>query len=242
MSSPIWTPTAVASEARLLRLDPWRAVEAQHVVSTRPLVDSLEEQALLEDLLDEAKPPPPAGRAHLHYLLFTPFRYPPPPHGSRFRAATDPGVFYAADTVRTACAELGFWRWRFLSESPELPEIPAREQTLFRAAIETACVDLRAAPFAQGAAAWGDPRDYAACQGFARAAREGGVGAIRYASVRDPERGGCVALLRADGFVAEKPLEAQGWLLAVTRERVTWTRSDPLAPEVWEFAASGFNR
>ena len=34
MSSRTWTPRAVASEAAPLRLDLWRAVEAQHVVAT----------------------------------------------------------------------------------------------------------------------------------------------------------------------------------------------------------------
>lgn len=212
------------------------------MAATRALVDTLDEQALLEELLEEAKPPLPAGLAHLHYLLFTPFRYPPPPHGSRFRGAADPGVFYAAETVRTACAELGYWRWRFLSESPELPGIPAREQTLFRVAIATACIDLRAAPFDRDAAAWGDPNDHSACQELARAAREAGIGAIRYASVRDPAHGGCVALLRADGFAAADPVESQSWLLAVARDRVTWVRTDPLAREAWEFAAADLSR
>ncbi len=237
MSSPTWTPTAVASEARPQRLEPWRAVEAQHVISTRPLVDTLAEQELLERLLDDAKPPVPEAARHLHYLLSTPFRY-PSPHGSRFRSPTDPGVFYAADTVRTACAELGYWRWRFLLDSPALPEIEARQQTLFRVGIATACVDLREPPWCGDAARWGDPDDYSACQGFARTAREGGVGAIRYASVRDPEHGGCVALLRPEGFAVAKPLEAQGWLLGVTRARASWTRADPLAPQGWEFAFS----
>ena len=92
----------------------WRAVEAQHVVSTMALVDSIEEQHVLERLLDETKPSIPAAAAHLHWLLFTPFRYPPPPGGSRFRGPNDPGVFYGADEIRTACAELGYWRWRHL--------------------------------------------------------------------------------------------------------------------------------
>ena len=74
------------------------------------LVDTLDEQALLEQLLEGSKPPLPSGAAGLHWLLFTPFRYPPPPSGSRFRGQTDPGVFYGADEVETACAELGFWR------------------------------------------------------------------------------------------------------------------------------------
>ena len=73
MSSNIWTQCAGASRLLSLRLRPWRVVEAQHLVSTRKLVDSLEEQAVLEGLIDSAKPPDQtAGR--LHVLLATPFR------------------------------------------------------------------------------------------------------------------------------------------------------------------------
>ena len=106
MSSIPWTPRAVASEAAACRLEPWRAVEAQHVASTRRLVDSNEEQILLETLLEESKP---RSFAPLDYLLATPFRYPPWTRGSRFRAPADPGVLYAADERRTACAR-HFWR------------------------------------------------------------------------------------------------------------------------------------
>ena len=114
MSSSTWTPRAVASEAANCRIEPWRAVESQHIASTRRLVDSNAEQALLEDILEASKPRAPASAAGLDYLLATPFRYPPWGRGSRFRSAADPGVFYAADERRTACAELGYWRWRFV--------------------------------------------------------------------------------------------------------------------------------
>ena len=57
MSPDIWTRCAGASRVRPLHLTAWRAVEAQHQVSTRKLVDSLEEQALLEQLIEGAKPP-----------------------------------------------------------------------------------------------------------------------------------------------------------------------------------------
>ena len=148
MSSTISTPAAVAAEGRRWRGRVWRAVEAQHVVSTRALVDTLDEQNLLEALLDEGKPRRPAGTAKLHYLLFTPFRYRPSRHGSRFRAPNDPGVFYAADEVRTACAELGYWRWRHLADSPSLASMPVKPQTVFRVSLAASAVDLRAAPFA----------------------------------------------------------------------------------------------
>ena len=92
--SNTWTPHAVSSEAREFRHAIWRVVEAQHVASTMNLVDTLEEQALLEDLLEGSKPPLPHDIEGLHYLLATPFRYPPrAPHGSRFRSAADPCAF-----------------------------------------------------------------------------------------------------------------------------------------------------
>jgi hypothetical protein len=99
MSSSTWTPVALSSEARPLSGVCWRLVEAQHHVSTLKLVDSLGEQQLLEDLIEDSKPPVPPECRHLHYLLSTPFRYGTAyPNGSRFRRAglTD-GVFYAVD-------------------------------------------------------------------------------------------------------------------------------------------------
>ena len=56
MSLPIWTPAALSSEARPFAGPVWRFVEAQHRVSTLKLVDTLDEQALLEELLEENKP------------------------------------------------------------------------------------------------------------------------------------------------------------------------------------------
>ncbi len=102
MSLPIWTPAALASEARAYRRHVWRLVEAQHRVSTLKLVDTLEEQALLEDLIEATKPALPPEARGLDYLLATPFRYDAPyPVGSRFRrAGRTPGVFYAAETPR----------------------------------------------------------------------------------------------------------------------------------------------
>jgi len=216
----------------------WRAVEAQHVVSTMALVDSIAEQHVLERLLDDAKPPIPSGAAHLHWLLFTPFRYPPPPGGSRFRGTNDPGVFYGADEIRTACAELGYWRWRHLQDSPALSAMPTKPQTVFQARIETATVDLRTKPFVRDRRFWTESHDYARCQRFGRTARSAGIGAIRYESVRDPEHKGCCAVLSPAAFVPPVPFEQQTWMLSVTRERVVWQRTHVLHAEEHEFVAT----
>jgi hypothetical protein len=218
----------------------WRAVEAQHVAATMALVDNVEEQHALERLLEESKPPVPAAASKLHWLLSTPFRYPPPPGGSRFRGPEDPGVFYGADEIRTACAELGYWRWRHLLDTPALAAMPTRPQTVFRAALSGACVDLRAPPFAAERTVWTHPSDYSACQRFGRVAREARVGAIRYESVRDPGRGGCCAVLTPEAFARKAPVEQQTWMLSVSRDQIVWQRTAALrqtefafAPAIW---------
>lgn len=202
------------------------------------LVDSLEEQHVLERLLDEAKPPVPPAARRLDYLLFTPFRYPPPRGGSRFRGAADPGVFYGADAVRTACAELGYWRWRHLTESPALAAMPQKAQTVFKTRVATPGVDLRDKPFVRDRATWTDPADYRGCQAFARVAREAPVGLIRYESVRDPEHGGCGAVMTPDAFAKPSPLDQQTWQLLVSRERVVWQRTHITRKEAFEFPTS----
>lgn len=238
MSSTTWTPAALASELRPWQGALWRAVEAQHRVATARLVDTLQEQALLEDLLEGSKPAPPAPPRH--YLLMTPFRYPPHhPGGSRFRDAGDPGVFYGAEERRTACAELGFWRWRFLLDSPKLPRLEPLPQTLFQARIDCRAVDLTAPPLSREASLWRHPSDYGPCQQLARDARQAGAGAIRYASVRDPLAGACGAVLSPGGF-AGVPAHEQSWILAVTRERVRWRRDSALFAEGFEFDSAAW--
>ncbi len=236
MSFSTWTPRAVASDAAPLARTAWRAVEAQHIVATLALVDSLEEQALLEQLLEASKPRVSPDAAHLHYLLATPFRYPPAVYGSRFRGPHQPGVFYAADETRTACAELGYWRWRFLMDSPDLEAIDSKPQTVFSSLISvSAAVDLRSSPFDQHHAIWTDPHDYAGCQAFAEAARAAGVEAIQYESVRDPQKGQCIALLTPRGLIEGRPRELQTWSLSVSRSRATWQRQSAITPAAYEF-------
>lgn len=231
---PTWTPTAVASEARRRSGALWRAVEAQHIASTRRLTDSLAEQALLEQILDAAKPPPAPALDGLHYLLSTPFRYPPFRHGSRFRGAADPGVWYGAESIRTACAEVGWWRWRFLVDSPALAMLGPVPQTVFRVEVAGRHVDLRRAPFAADAAHWTDRDDYTATQAFGRVARDAAVEWLRYASVRDAAGGVCGAVLAAAAFASPRaPRDAQTWFLTVDARSATWQRDGEGFEFVW---------
>jgi hypothetical protein len=202
-------------------------VESQHIAATMKLVDNRDEQDLLESLLESSKPPPPGDTAGLDYLLATPFRYDPRRGGSRFRAATDPGVFYGAESVRTAGAELGYWRWKFLMEAVDLERLEPVAHTAFRTDIASTVVDLQRAPFDRDAAAWSHRTDYGPTQQFARVARETDVGAILYRSVRDAEPSWCLALLTPAGFARQKPHAArQTWYLSVSPREVTMRRDN----------------
>ncbi len=206
------------------------------------LVDSVAEQTVLERLIEGSKPPVPreVARLDLHWLLFTPFRYAPPPGGSRFRGPNDPGVFYAAEHARTACAEVGYWRWRHLREAPGITAMPPRPQTVFKVPVAGTAIDLRAPPFDEDCDDWTRDSDYSACQAIGRNAREAGVQWLRYESVRDSRRGGCGAVLDAAAFASRAPTEQQGWILTVTQSRVVWQSSDPLNPGVFEFSTAGW--
>lgn len=196
----------------------WRLVEAQNRVSTMKLVDDLDEQQTLEELLDATKPPVPAECQHLHWLLFTPFRY-EARSDSRFRrAGRTPGVFYAAEGVETAVAEIAFWRLLFFLESPGTPwPVNPLAMTGFAAAFETPlCLDLTAPPHEGRAAEWLHPADYTACHAIADEARTLGCGAIRSHSARDPAGGLNVSLLTCAAFAEPAPVAYQTWRLRLS--------------------------
>ncbi len=242
MSFTTWTPPAVSSEAFAWRGDAWRLVESQHIAATMKLVDNRGEQDVLEALLEGSKPARPDDTAGLDYLLATPFRYHPERGGSRFRAVTDPGVFYGAESVRTAGAELGYWRWKFLHDAVDLKRLEPVAHTAFRVALAAQAVDLRRPPFAADGAIWQHPADYGPTQQLARVAREAGVGAIVYQSVRDPRPSWCSALLTPRGFARPRPYaERQTWYLAVSPDEATLRRhgeSMQFAAVAWQEGAA----
>ncbi|MDH5229733.1 MAG: RES family NAD+ phosphorylase [Gammaproteobacteria bacterium] len=217
----MWTPTALASEARPGGGVVWRVVEDQVSASTRKLVDTLDEQDMLESILEANKPPVPQSATKLHYLLQTPFRYDAPyPVGSRFRrAGSTEGVFYASEQIRTALAELAHYRMRFFNDSPDTP-LPRNQQrlTVFSIAYQTQSqIDLTQKPFAQHQEQWMQSNDYSTTQALADHARTAKLDAIRYQSIRDVESSFNVALLTPSVFRSNSPLEQQTWFLYLSR-------------------------
>lgn len=221
-------------------------VEAQHRVSTLRLVDDLAEQEVLEELLDRrAKPPAPSGAEFdgLHYLLATPFRYPPLRHGSRFGARTERSIWYGAEEIRTALAEVAYYRLLFLAGSTAPIAHVASEHSAFRASVATARgLDLLAPPFARHRALLSSPVGYGAGQALGTVMRSAGIEAFRYASARDREGGVAMGVLSPRAFASKRPTPRAlpTWHCSTTPQRVVFRRRDSLREESFAFPRENF--
>ena len=240
MSSSIWTQCAGTSEIRALRLAPWRAVEAQHQVSTRKLVDTAEEQQLLEELIDRVKPPDlTSGR--VHYLLATPFRYPPLPHGSRFGTRRERGIWYGAETLRTLFAEVAYYRLVFLEGThADLDPVTTQLTAFTVRARSSRGVDLVDPPFASHRRAIANPARYTTPQALGAAMRVAGVELFRYPSARDPNDGVNVGAFTPTVFGAAKPRTMETWHCTATRALVEVAKRDYFRRETFVYPREQF--
>jgi len=215
-------------------------VEAQHQVSTRKLVDSAEEQALLEELIDRVKPPDRTG-GRFHYLLFTPFRYPPLKHGSRFGGRQEPGIWYGSADHRTAFAEVAYYRLLFLEGTHASLGTVTTPLTAFTVRMRTARgVDLVAPPFKAHRRAIASPSSYTSSQALGSAMRNAGVEAFRYPSARDTEDGINIGVFVPSVFGNAKPKSFETWHCAASRERVDITQADYFHRDRYAFPRSQF--
>jgi hypothetical protein len=226
MSLNIWTQCAGASEIRRLRLTARRVVESQYHVSTRKLVDSLEEQALLEQLIERVKPVDRSG-GRLHVLLATPFRYPPLAHGSRFGTRHDPGLWYGSGEPRALFAEVAYYRLVFLEGTHTRLDPLLTWHTSFTVQLRTELgIDLASPPFDAHHPQIASRTEYAATQALGADMRRAGVEAFRYPSARDVRGGANIGVFTPAAFGDARPRGLETWHCTATRHRVEIVRRD----------------
>ncbi|MCP5151873.1 MAG: RES family NAD+ phosphorylase [Ectothiorhodospiraceae bacterium] len=210
-----------------------RLVESQEQVATTFLVDDLDEQALLEELLERSKPPTPATCEGLHYLLSTPFRYPPLRHGSRFGSRFEPSLLYGSTVVETALAEGAYYRllfWTGMAIPPPSGRLLTQHTALRVPYSSVRGLRLQEPPFREHEAVLRDRVHYAATQRLGTAMREAGVELFEFVSARAPGRGINVALFRPSGLAARVPRHQQPWLCDTRADTVTFSSSAAHGP------------
>ena len=242
MSPTIWMQCEGGSRAKRFVVEPWRVVEAQHVIATMKIVDTLEEQADLERFIEARKPPMPEGARFvgLHYLLATPFRYPPLAHGSRFGTHVERGIWYGADNLETALAETAYYRLLFFAGSFGKLKPPTVQLSAFKARVATRFgIDLTREPFAAHEGRISSPLGYTTSQALGREMRAAGVEAFRYRSARDPQRGANIGLFEP-AFSDKNVAITETWICRINDLNIEFQPNIPGKKKPVSYAKSAF--
>ncbi|CAN5391120.1 RES family NAD+ phosphorylase [soil metagenome] len=239
----IWAKCKGINSITSLSETAWRIVEAQEVTSTRKLVDSLEEQIILEDLIESSKPPIIKPLLDMHPLLYTPFRYPPLKHGSRFSKSSEASLWYGSVALTTAMAEMAFYRFNFLRASKAQYDNVEISLTAFSAQIKTPRgIKLPLPPFAQYSPMISSPISYEVSQTLGTAMRQADVEAFSYQSARHPNPAINIALFTAKAFLHKNPNKQsfQSWQCIANDRLIEFIRSSVMTPESVSFPIDMF--
>ena len=223
---PDWITQSLAEHEHGLESDVWRAVDSLDAVATLRLVDTLDELLVLEQILADSLPPLPPDTAQLHPLLSTPFRF-TAPYPSRFRPAQTPGIWYGADSPEAACAEVGYWRWRFLMDSEGLQQCAlVGTYILFHAVVAGHCLNLESPPWSDLAAQWSHPSDIGTCQALATMALAPATPTqwIRYPSARSPGAY-CAAVFDPQALAMVEPHAQETWVIKISAQRLVFSHA-----------------
>lgn len=204
----------------------WRIVENQEQAATRRITRSAQAQSRLEQLLDASKPPYMPGSEKLHWLLKTPFRYPPLRHGSRFGSAMQPGILYASRQLATAMTESAVYLWLFRAAPTRLGPLEricdGRTALHFNVA-HPRMGDLTSSPARDYRQRICDPASYAFSQTLGAALREAGVGAFWFYSARAAAGVNCAVTDPAAIDGSAQPRQ-EHWRLQLDADTCWWGR------------------
>lgn len=207
-----------------------RLVEGQQFISTRKLADSDEEQAELEKIIDHSKPSGPTKNTAgiLHYLLSTPFRYPPLESGCRFHKRNEQSIFYGSEELKVAMAEVAYCRFLFMYNSEtDLKPLPVPYTSFMVSVKSDRSVFLNKKPFCQYADKISDPLSYNYSQTLGLKMRNFGVELFTYFSCR-VKNGVNVGLFSPEAFAENKPVMAQEkhWSVYISNKLVEFHSSN----------------
>lgn len=196
-----------------------RMVESQEQVATMRLVDTLDEQSLLEELIESTKPNLMSGQRH--YLIETPFRYPPLEYGSRFGSPFECSIFYGSHTVNAMLYEsayYAFYFWDALKIPFETPII--HHKTSFEVKVKSASyLNLCAIQDADMQMKLRSKTDYGFTQSVGAELRALQVEAFSYFSARSPNEDKNMGVFNIDS-IASHPLRQSGWEVKQTAESI----------------------
>ena len=207
----------------------WRVVESQEQIATTFIVETLSEQAQLEEMLETSKPGLVPGTERLDYLLATPFRYPPLRHGSRYGTRQTKSLLYASFEYETALAEAAHYRFYFYDgmDVPP-PEKIITHHTVF--SFEYAFskgLSLHKSPFDEFRDQLVDKFDYQHTQALGRVMRDFAIEGFEFESARTENFTVNLGIYSPLGIKSSKPLEKISWMCETTGKSVSFRSRHP---------------
>ena len=179
----------------------------------------------------------------LHPLLYTPFRYPPLRYGSRFSRKHEPSLWYGSQKLKTAMADLAFYRFNFLRASEAAFGVVVTQFTAFSVQINTGqAVRLIDNPFLKFKDIISSPVDYSAAQELGTAMRAEGINGFNYYAARDPKSGINVGVFAPSAFAKKRPENGslQSWQCVTDHRVVEFLRTNAMETESETFTISTF--
>lgn len=210
----IWVKSDGKNHIKTFMAKIYRLVESQEQIATLGLVNNVYEQGILEELIESTKNPLPNDSNSLHYLLTTPFRYPPLKYGSRFGTTFEQGIFYGSLNLHTALSETAYYRFVYML-GPETPyQHPISNQyTSFAVNVRSnKSIFLDQVPFSEYQYILTSPSSYIETQQLGSNMRQSGIEVFQYISARDKDNGKNVGLFTANAFHSKTPTQFTSWL------------------------------
>ena len=232
----VWVLCDGVKHIKPLAVEPWRVVEAQHVLSTRDLVDTASEHDMLEALLETSKP---FIHKDKNYLIFTPFRYPPLKHGSRFGRMFEPSLWYGSLQLETAFAEVAYYQMLFHKNTSAQLDYIEMALTAFNTSLKTQHgIDLTEAPFYPYTHNISDKHSHVTSQMLGSLMRESQVAAFIYFAARTQHPSKNVAAFTPEVFSKKHNqyvFHQQTWTCMASTHTVEFTRMDVSGKKRYSF-------
>lgn len=225
-----------------LQYEPWRVVEAQHILSSRDLVENPAEHDLLEEMIETTKP---RTEKDTNYLIFTPFRYPPLKYGSRFGSVFEPSLWYGSENLESAFHEVAYYRFRFFADTSAELDFLEISMTAFTCYLKTEKgLKLHEPPFHKYTQRISHPQDYGVSQHLGEEMRQFQVEAFTYFSARTSEPQINIAAFKPTVFKTKKNQyisNYQTWSCVANKKSIEFIRLSSFDKERYSFNSEQFD-
>lgn len=222
-----------------------RIVETQEYSGSLSLVDNLDEQSVLELILDDYKPPYAEGSKERHYLISSPFRYPPLEYGSRFGSVIEPSYFYASESVESCLAEAAFYRFMLVDGTvlPYQKTITSKHDLFYVNAESANAIDLCNIKQSAILNELSHPSSYLISQSIGKHCRNKGATLLRFYSARSEQQGINVAIDNHSVITSTVPLNITPYICELdcqqNKVRFSAPRNFPVSFQRSQFEVNG---